>query len=160
MSPAQAVLSSRLTYFTKVIFPIVWVGGFGAVTAAVWASNGAPNQMKWTFLTALIVGALSFWWACLPLKKVRIDDGTLYVSNFRKEIALPLDIVERVSENRWVNFRPVTLYFRRFTDFGDKIVFMPKSRIIMPWQSHPVVDEIRQMIKVATAESGKERNSE
>jgi hypothetical protein len=160
MSPAQVVLSSRLTYFTKVIFPIVWIVGFGAATAAMWVSNGMPNQTKWAFLAVLIVGALSFWWICAPLKKVRIDGSTLYVSNYLKEIALPLDIVERITENRWVNFRPVTLYFRRFTDFGDKIVFMPKTQIMLPWRSHPVVDEIKRIVIVATAKSGKDRNTE
>jgi hypothetical protein len=160
MSPAQVVLSSRLTYFTKVIFPIMWIGGFGAGTAALWASNGAPNQMKWAFLTVLIVGSPSIWWTCVRLKKVRVDGDTLYVSNYLKEIALPLDVVERVTENRWINIRPVTLYFRRFTDFGSKTVFMPKTRIMLPWRSHPVVDEIKRMVKVATAERDKERNPE
>jgi hypothetical protein len=160
MSPAPIVLSSRQTYVMKVIFPIVWIGGFGAGTAVMWAGNGAPDQMKWTFLAALIAGSLSTWWICVPLKKVSVDGGMLYVSNYLKEIALPLDIIERVSENRWINIRPVTLYFRRSTDFGNKIVFMPKTRIMWPWSSHPVVDEIRRMVMVATGEGGKERNSE
>ena len=158
MNPAQAVLSSRQTYFMKVILPVVWIGGFGAGTAFLWAGNGAPDQMKWTFLTVLIVGIVSFWWMCAPLKKVRIDGGTLYISNFRKEIALPLDDVERVSENRWVNFRPVTIHLRRATEFGNKIEFMPKARFILPWQSHPVVDEIRQMVTAATDTRDRGRN--
>lgn len=160
MSPARAVLSSRLTFVTKVIFPMVWIGGFGAGTIAVWASNNTTDQMKWGFLAVLIVGALSIWWSCVRLKKVSVDGSALYVSNFLKEIALPFDVVDRVSENRWINIRPVTLYFRRFTDFGNKIVFMPKTRIMLPWRSHPVVDEIKRMVKVAPAESGKEWNSE
>lgn len=160
MSSARDVLSSRLTFVTKVIFPIVWIGGFGAGALAVWASNSATDQMKRAFLATLIVGSLSIWWTCVRLKKVCVDGGTLYVSNYLKKIALPFDIVERVTENRWINIRPVTLYFRRSTDFGSKIVFMPKTRIMLPWRSHPVVDEIKRMVKVATIESDKERDSE
>ncbi len=84
--------------------------------------------MKWAFLAVLIVGSLSIWWSSVRLKRVRVDGKTLYVSNFRKEIAVPLGIVERVSENRWINIHPMTLYLRGPTDFGDKIVFMPKTR--------------------------------
>ena len=159
MSPVRIILSSRLTFFSKVIFPIVWIGGFGVGTIALWTNNSVPHQEKWRFLGALIVGSLFIWWAGARLKKVSVEGGALYVSNYLKEIALPLDIVERVSENRWINIRPVTLYFRRSTDFGNKIVFMPKTRVMLPWRPHPVVNEIKRMVEMATTESGEERNS-
>lgn len=86
------------------------------------------------------------------MKRVRVDRGMLYVSNYRKEIALPLNTVERVGENRWINIHPVTLYFRRPTDLGSKIVFMPRTRMMALWRSHPVVGEIKRMITLAAAE--------
>ena len=149
MSSAEITLSSRLTFFTKIVFPTVWIGGFGAGTIAMWIGN-APNQMKWSFLVALGFGSLFIWWSCVRLKRVRVDRQSFYVSNYLKEIALPLTIIERVSENRWINIRPVTLYFRRATEFGHEIVFMPKTRMTMViWRPHPVVDEIKRMVEQA-----------
>ena len=152
MSPTAVELSSRYTFFAKVIFPILWIGGFGAGTIALWASDNAPSQMKWAFLAVLIVGSLSIWWSSMRLKRVRVDGKTLYVSNYRQEIALPLGSVERVSENRWINIHPVTLYFRRPTDFGSKIVFMPKMKMFLLWRSHPMVAEIERMVALANTE--------
>jgi len=151
MSPTGITLSSRLTFFTKVIFPIAWISGFCIGTIAMWVSDNAPNQVKRGFLACLILGSLFIWWSCARLKRVRIDGRTLYISNYLREIALPLNIVEHVSENRAINIRPVTLYFRRATDFGNKILFMPKARMMWFWHSHPVVGEIRQMVERATA---------
>ena len=142
---ADTTLSSRLTFITKAIFPGCWIVGFGAITAFYWASRGLPAETGWLFLAAWTAGALSFWWWCIPLKRVRIDGGNLYVSNFRKEIVVPLTFIESVTENRWVNVHPVTVHFRGDTEFGRKISFMPKARVMFFWSSHPVVGELRRL---------------
>jgi hypothetical protein len=142
-------LSSRLTFITKTIFPAFWIAGFGALTALFWVGRGLQAETGWLFLTAWIAGTLSFLWWCIPLKKVRVDGNALYVSNFRKEIVVPLTFIESVTENRWINVHPVTIHFRGDTEFGRKISFMPKSRVMFFWSSHPVVDELRRMVAAA-----------
>jgi len=72
-----------------------------------------------------------------------MDDRALYISNYAKEIAVPLANVAEVTENRWINIHPVTITFHSDTAFGSQIVFMPKTRWFGFWSSHPVVDEIR-----------------
>ena len=151
---ADITLSSRLTFITKTIFPACWVAGFGAVTAFFWFSRGLPPETGWLFLVAWVAGALSFWWWCVPLKRVRADGGALYVSNFRKEIVVPLNFIESVTENRWINIHPVTIHFRGDTEFGRKISFMPKSRVMFFWSSHPVVGELRRMVGAPKTGSG------
>jgi hypothetical protein len=152
---SDTMLSSRMTFFSKIVMPTVWVCVFGAVTAAVWMIDGTPAQMRLLFLLAFVVGAVSFWLFCVPLKQVRVDGGNLYVSNFRQEIAVPLAAIARVSENRWVNIHPVTIYLRTETAFGSKIMFMPKQRLAFTWTSHPVVNEIRQMAAAAASGGGR-----
>ncbi len=142
-------LSSRLTFFTKTIFPACWIVGFGAVTAFFWTIRGFPVETGWLFLAAWVAGTLSFWWWCIPVKKVSVSGGDLTISNFRREIVVPLNFVERVTENRWVNVHPVTIHFRGDTGFGRKISFMPKSRLMFFWSSHPVVGELRRMVAAA-----------
>jgi hypothetical protein len=150
---ADIILSSRLTFFTKAILPALWIVAFGAITAFFWTTGGLPAETRWLFLAAWIAGTLSFWWWCIPLKKVRVAGGTLYASNYRKEIVVPLTFIESVTENRWINVHPVTIHFRGDTDFGRKISFMPKSRVMFFWSSHPVVGELRRMVEAAAAES-------
>jgi len=89
----------------------------------------------------------------VPLKRLRTDGANLYVSNYLKEIVVPAGLIERVSENRWINIHPVTIHFRGNPEFGRKIVFMPKARFAFSWTSHPVVGEIGRMAQAAAAGS-------
>jgi hypothetical protein len=84
------------------------------------------------------------------LKRVRLDGQCLYVSNYLREISIPLANVRDVTENRWVNFHPITIYFQNTTEFGDKIVFMPKPRYFdfRFWRSYPIVAELRRLAGV------------
>ena len=66
----------------------------------------------------------------------------LYVSDYRKEITIPLSEIADVTENRWLNAHPVTIRFRNPTAFGDKIVFMPKLKYFAFWTGHPIVGEL------------------
>ena len=142
-------LSSAQTFLMKVIFPVLWIGGFGAGTLSLWLAamhgpggSGAPSWMRWQFLVTWLAGAAFIGWSCARLKRVRIDREFLYVSNYRREIAVPLSAIEAVTENRWINIHPVTVRFRVPTEFGQAITFMPTARF-WGWSSHPVVQELR-----------------
>jgi hypothetical protein len=146
-------LSSAQTFMVKFVFPVVWIAGFGFGTAALWFEflHGRnafppPPQLRWIFLAILISGSLFHWWLCMPLKRVRRDDARLLVSNYRREISVPFGLIERISENRWINIHPVTIYLRKDTEFGDTITFMPKARIGLG-RSHPVVQELNALIE-------------
>ncbi len=78
-----------------------------------------------------------------------MDQTTLYVSNYWKEIEVPLNCVSDVTENRWLNTHPVTIHFRDMTDFGSKITFIPTTRMFAFWSSHPIVEEIKQAANLA-----------
>jgi len=142
-------LSSAQSFLMKVIFPILWIGGFGAATLNLWlgtmhgpGGTGAPTFMRWQFLVMWLAGAAFIGWSCARLKRVRIDREFLYVSNYRREIMVPLSTIEAVTENRWINIHPVAVRFRVPTEFGQTITFMPTARFF-GWSSHPVVEELR-----------------
>jgi hypothetical protein len=103
-----------------------------------------PEAMKWGFLAGWIAGTIFIYWGCVRLKRVRINDSAIYVSNYLKEIRIPFDAVASVTEIRWINIHPVTIHLRSATEFGDRITFMPKIRIFN-WRSHPVVEELREL---------------
>lgn len=150
-------LSSAQTFLMKFVFPPFWILLFAQAsvlffTSGAFAGSGEsapPPEMKWLMLAAIVAGALCIYWFCMRLKQVELDEQYLYVSNFVREIRIPLQDIEEVSENRWVNIRPITLEFRRDTDFGSRIIFMPKTRWWGFWRSHPAVGEIESAIRRA-----------
>jgi len=85
------------------------------------------------------------WRLLSPLKKVSIAADSLIISNYRREIAVPLGEIERITENRWLNYRPVTIHLRHDAGFGRTITFMPKVRPFLLWRSHPIVAELRAL---------------
>jgi len=141
-------ISSAQTFFAKVVFPVVWIGGFSIGTIALFAAERmtarpAPPGMPWVFLGATLLGSAAIYWYCVRLKRVDIDGDSLFVSNYRREIVVPLADVDGVTENRWVNMHPVTIHLRRDTEFGRSITFMPKIQWFLFLRSHPVVAELR-----------------
>jgi hypothetical protein len=142
-------LSSTQTFLMKFVFPSVWLAAFTAGTVMLFVTGGIagpdgppPPEMKWLFLGATVLGGLFLYWCCMRLKRVQIDEEWLYVSNYLREIRVPLRDIEDVSENRWINIRPITLTLRRETDFGGQITFMPKTRWWGFWRPHPVIREL------------------
>ncbi len=123
--------------------------GLGTLGLFLGAFSGRDNSpppegMKWLFLAILILGSAWNWYCVARLKRVRIDGSNLCISNFFKEVRIPLDSIRGVTENRWLNLHPVTIHFRSPTPFGNSIVFMPKLRLL-GWRSHPVVAELKEL---------------
>ena len=149
----RRTISSSLTFLYKVIFPVLWIGGFAVATIAMFAGvlrvdpgKDFAGDPKWILLLAAVAGGVSIYWFCLRLKRVEIDSEALYISNFLGEISVPLRDVSEVRENRWVNIRPVTITFHHDTEFGRSIVFMPTMKLLLPFTSHPVVAELRSAV--------------
>jgi hypothetical protein len=147
-------LSSRQTFLMKMLFPAIWIAEFGIGTLGLWlgtmhGKGGAlpPDAIKWQFLTAWIAGTAFILWVCAGLKRVRVDEKSLYLSNYFREITVPLNMIAEVTENRWINIHPVTVHFLTTTEFGQKITFMPTMRFFGLWSSHPVVAELKQLAR-------------
>ena len=139
-------LSSMLTIIYKVIFPTVWLGGFGIGTIAMVLSEPRPD---WGFAIALLIGFLMFYFFCFPLKSVEIDQSYLYMSNYIKTVQVPFSQIEEVTESRLINIHPVWVKFKTPTEFGSTIVFMPYfhfGSIFM--MSHPVVAKLRELARL------------
>ena len=153
----KRTLSSAWTFSAKFVFPAVWISGFGLGTILLWVGgfhdrNNAmpPPQMKFMFLAVWTLGSTFILWASAALKRVRIDERQLYVSNYVQEICIPFNSIIEVKQNRWLNSRPITIYFRDATEFGDNATFIPKRRIFVQfWRVDPVVNELKQLAGLA-----------
>ncbi len=150
-------LSSRLTIWFKFVFPALWIPLFGAGTLAVFVTAAAagakaqhsPAVVKWLMLAVWVGASTLIWRVCCRLKRVWVEGPWLHVSNYVREERIPLASITSVTENRWVNIRPVTVEFRTPTGFGHRIVFMPEVRWLLFWRPHPIAAELRAVASEA-----------
>jgi hypothetical protein len=149
------MLSSRWTLFVKYVFGPFWIVLFGVVALGFGAApketfntaNGAPPPpgIEWIFIAVWILGSAGILRFTLPLKRVELRDGRLFVSNyFREWEVFAADIVE-VRQNRWVNGRPIRVRLRHEVEgLGSRFTFLPRTRPIFRfWREDPQVGALR-----------------
>ncbi|HEV2113131.1 MAG TPA: hypothetical protein VGR50_03220, partial [Terriglobales bacterium] len=83
-------LSSLETFPTKFVLPALSIVALTVGTMAVILSDLRTKDFILPLLLAVIALALIIRWICMPLKRVRIDDAAIYLSNYKTEIAVPL----------------------------------------------------------------------
>ena len=88
------------------------------------------------------------YFTCASLKEVSADEHSLYISNYINEISIPLDDIDNVTENTWLNIHPVTIHLKHPSRFGSEITFMPKIKFSAFGEEHPVVHELRRAAKI------------
>ena len=135
-------ISSLSTVYTKIVSPLlfpVWMVLFFYLLPV----GGVAETAVMGVFFAAIAGA--FFWLHFPLKRVQVDDNNLYISNYLKEITVPLGEIENVTDFILSEPRRVTIHFRNETEFGRKIVFLAKYRAFAFMDGHPIVDELIQM---------------
>jgi hypothetical protein len=119
-------ISSSLTFIYKFGLTVLWSGGFGLGTLAMFFSDKPEaHDMRWQFACAWMLGTAFLWWICARLKRVELDGSTLVISNYRDDIRVEARDIADVRQNRLINLRPITLTFKRETPFGRAVTFMP-----------------------------------
>lgn len=141
-------LSSLQTFLAKFVYPGVFVIFSGFTLFNVITQKAFNDKLFFSLWFSLLYWFAFFafvYWICIPLKSVSVDDKFLYVSNFRKEISIPLSEIHDITEIVWINVHPVKIHLKSPSEFGDKIVFMPKFRFFSFFSSHPIVDELKSL---------------
>src|SRR5437870_13592916 len=105
-------------------------------------SELSPPGVEVALSRRLWLGVAFIVRTCIPLKRVRLTQDTLLISNYWQEIRVPLRDVHDVTESRWINIHPVTLHLRHPTAFGSRVVFMPQTRWFGSGWPHPIVEEL------------------
>ena len=145
-------LSSRLTFFYKFVFPTLWIGGFAFGTLLMFFApdrihgNQDVREARWIFLLATIVGATLLYWACMRVKQVSLANHEFVISNYWRKIRVHFRDVERVSSSVLINPELIWLHFRRPTEFGTRIVFMPKQRFFGGYTRHPLAKRLSALL--------------
>lgn len=122
-------LSSGLTPFYKFGLPAIW---FACATYSIvdylrsWSDPALPNNFISICLLYLFGGVL-FLWKFGPLERVHIDGEFLYVSNYFKEVQIPIVDVKDVREASLLTNSPrrIVLTLKSPSPMGDRIQFAP-----------------------------------
>jgi hypothetical protein len=146
-------ISSDQTFGAKFVAPVLVVLIFDVAAVALWwdpagwPMNLIPastDPIRWVFAVVAVLLTIGSLWFGARLKAVKVDDDALYISNFRREIVVPLGDIESVDVEGWSTSQVVAVNFRVDTPFGRKIVFMPKLRFLTLGHP-PVVAELQQL---------------
>jgi hypothetical protein len=130
----------------KFIVPGLWIPLFGVGSIGSFSSGDIGTRPPWIFFLVWIGGSALLLFGAVRLKYVSVDDDFLYVSNYFREIVIPLWDIYDVTENVWLKTHPVTVHLKHASEFGNKIVFMPKIQF-WGFASHPVVKELKQLAR-------------
>ena len=80
------------------------------------------------------------------LKRVAFSESSLRVSNFRREIIVPVSDVDVVDQHETQSGR-VVIRLTRDTEFGRRIIFSPIG--LFPPRPHPIIAELRAAVMAA-----------
>ena len=153
----QQRLSSRLTFFYRFVFPLLWIPGFGLATLVLWTGGTTtgepiPIEVKFIFLAGMIAGSLTILWLALRIRTVYLERDRLVVSEGLREIRIPLTAIVEVKESRMWNPKMVTVVLDRSSEYPDRVVFIAPMTFQFVWSDHPVVRELRGHIDRAKRE--------
>lgn len=150
----MTTLSSALTPVWKFGFPTLWFGLLGLVTVGFWQGRlfddggDPPSLLAKLAVTVLwLVGSVALGRSLLPIKRVRLDGDTLRISNYVREIVVPIAAIEAVTEERRTKPRPIHLHFRRRTPFGTRVTFLPDTLIPDRSVPHPTTVMLRDLVE-------------
>jgi hypothetical protein len=149
-------LSSRWTFIVKFVVPGIWIPVVGMQVAAAYrrppviytdARSMVPSLGANFYLIFWLLGSAMFLWFALPIKRVRLSDGAILVSNYFDEWRVPFGLIESVSQNRWGQNRAVTIQLRADVGFGATVKFLPPRRwfLFRFWKEDPVVPQLREL---------------
>jgi hypothetical protein len=159
--PMRRRLSSRGTFYQKVVFPAFWAAIIlFTLTCTVGALFDARTRYGdliafACFSVFYILVGVGIYMNSVPLKVVAMDDESLHLCNFRRTVRVPLAEVEAVEQGRWNYKGPIRIRFVRATGFGKSITFLPPqswSRPLWPpseWfkrRDHPVLKQLRAAV--------------
>jgi len=140
-------LSSLATIYCKFLLIVVLEGtAFAGLVYFARVALGYTNfePAFFAFMALIVFVATAGFITFFQLKRVRIDENYLYVSNYKKEITIPISEIANVIQNGGLKLRSVTIRLRTPSEFGRNIVFLPHLNTLVSLSPHPVVEELFQ----------------
>ena len=151
------LMSSKMTFFYKQVFPVIWFGFLAAffLIGLVKSHAGHPIS-NLPSLTIPVVMAILGYQIMKKMAFNLVDEvfdlgDALLVRNGRQEERIALADVKNVNFFPYMSPPQVTLSLRRPSVFGDTIVFCAPARL-MPLSPSPTIEKLIDRIDAARRE--------
>jgi hypothetical protein len=146
-------ISSRSTFFSKRVFPLVWFGFLAIVFIRPMLGKKSEGGPAVGFLIVLVFIAVIGYFVMkklvFDLADEVLDDGDSLVVRFGSEQErIPLSQIMNVSYSYMSNPARVTLTLRTPGRFGKEITFSPPQRFV-PFAKSPIVSDLIERIDAA-----------
>jgi hypothetical protein len=147
-------VSSKMTFFHKRVFPVIWFGflllfiGFALFSP----SRDIQDSSTPSLIVALLMAVFGFWFmkkVIFNLADTVLDAGdALVVRSGGQEERIALSDIKNVNYSPYMSPPQVTLSVRRHTVFGDTVAFCAPVSILPLWRS-PVIDALIDRVDAA-----------
>jgi hypothetical protein len=129
---AMKLISSRVTYFQKRVFPCIWFSFLMMIALAGGVMSNGPWQSRLPILLGPLVMSVFGYALFRKLLFDLVDEvydlgDTLLVRNKGMEIHIPLANIINVSASTFTNPPRITLRLREPCDLGKDISFIPPT---------------------------------
>ncbi len=143
-------ISSRSTFFSKKVFPVIWFGFLVFFIIIALAGMAAKSEI---IAPLLIMPVFMAIFGYVIMKKLVFDladevwdtGDALLVKNKNEEELIPLTNIINVSYSVMVNPPRVTLTLRQPCRFGKEVSFSPPVRFV-PFSKSPIIAELIERI--------------
>ncbi len=139
-------ISSSATLGLKLFLPTFWIVFFGALTIAILFSGIGKSPLfgSWGFklmaLTFFLVGVLIQYFTIMQLKRVELDQESIYVTNYLKSYRYTYDSVQKITQQDYGIFRLGTIHLKATGSIGRKIKFLQSRQKFEDFiQLHPTL---------------------
>jgi len=170
-------LSSRWTFVNRFVLPVLMVLATDALAVlmyvdGVWPSaqvslhSHFPNRWFqigfWLIWIAAVAGVA---WTAWHARRVETDGDSLFISDYRQEVQLPVAAVIDVRQNILFGAGLVWLKLEAETPaeqlpWGQWVAFFPTARLTFGWEKyrpHPIVAELQELARQARRLRGEAR---
>jgi hypothetical protein len=147
-------LSSKMTFFYKRVFPVVWFGFlilFIALPLIAGGGRHAATPFPFLIVPLIMIGVGYFMMKKLVfdlVDEVWEDGDSLVVKNRGQEEHVAFRDIKNISYSQFMNPPRVTIATRTPTVFGDQITFAAPARFI-PFASSPLIDDLIERVDQA-----------
>lgn len=144
-------ISSRTTFFSKRVFPVIWFGFLAVFIAIGLTQSRSGMPVPFLVMPVLMagIGFLIMKKFVLDLADEVFDDGDALIFRFGSEQQrIPLSEIMNISYSYIQNPPRVTLTLRTPCQFGKEVSFSPPARFL-PFAKSPIVAELIERVDAA-----------